>query len=194
MNKRRVIEHAKGYLEQLARGVDPISGQEIGPVSVAAQPQLQKCFAFVSELLGELLEHDGRVALPGEGGARFELVRMKAAFRLDEARRRRVYISPEPVTPGTFVRNVNRIVPVAEMEKLSLKNVNAWLLKNGFVVAEKVPTTMNRTVLRPTAKAEEIGVEEAEEVDPATGEVKRKLVLTDAAQLYLLNRLAGEEA
>lgn len=198
MYRRRVVERAREYMELLSQGVDPVSRREVGSVSVVSQPQLQKCFAFVSELLGDLLENGGCVELPSADGTRYELVRRKSAFSLTEQQRQRVYISPEPVTPNAFVRNLNRPIDAAVMEKLSVKSVNGWLLRNGFVTEDKAPAVINRTVWRPTSKAEEIGIEEVESVDPQTGEVKRQLVFTDAAQLYLLNRveqmLEGAEA
>ena len=59
MNKRRVIQHAKGYLDLLSKGIDPISQKEVDPASIVAEPRLQKCFAIVSNILEELLANDG---------------------------------------------------------------------------------------------------------------------------------------
>ena len=191
MNRRKVIEHAKDYMDLLARGVDPISGKAVGPESVVAEPRLQKCFAFVSEILDELLATGGHVELPDAGAdaPQYELVRIKAAFRLTPAQRQRVYIPPSPVTPTAFVNQVNRMIDSAAMEKLSVKSINAWLLKNGYIAETKQPAVINRTVMKPMEKAAGIGIEEAEVTDPNTGEIKSRLVLNPQAQRFLLDNL-----
>lgn len=190
MNKRLVIQHAKGYLDMLSAGIDPISQDRIEADSVAAEPRLQRCFAFVSSILEELLANGGVVALPDEPGApRYELVRKKEAFKLSQEARRRVYIPKEPVTPNMFVSHINRTIDSAAMEKLSVKSINAWLLNNGYVSESRQPAVINRTVMKPLEKAADIGIEEAEVTDPNTGEIKSRLVLTPRAQWFLLDHL-----
>lgn len=137
MNKRQVIQHAKGYMDLLSKGIDPISQKEVGPVSIIAEPRLQKCFAFVSNILEELLANDGYVALasdssdapPNASAPQYELVRKKDPFRLSREQLRNVYIAKGPVTPNTFINHINRVIDGAAMEKLSIKRVNTWLLK-----------------------------------------------------------------
>ena len=193
MNRRKVIEHAKDYMDLLAQGVDPISQRAVGPESVVAEPRLQKCFAFVSEILEELLTTGGYVALPDAGpdAPQYELVRKKTAFRLTPAQRQRVYIPQTPVTPNAFVNQVNRVIDSAAMEKLSVRSINAWLLKNGYVSETKQPAVINRTVMKPMEKAAGIGIETAEVADPNTGEIKSRLVLNPRAQRFLLDNLDG---
>ena len=199
MNKRQVIQHAKEYLDLLSKGIDPISRKEVGAVSVVAEPRLQKCFAFVSNILEELLANDGYVALPQDGpdappnasAPQYELVRKKDPFRLSQEQRRRVMIAQGPVTPTTFVNHINRVIDSAAMEKLSIKSINAWLLKNEYITQTKQPAVITKTVMKPMRKAAEIGIEEAETTDPNTGEIKYRLMLSPAAQRFLLDNLDG---
>lgn len=199
-DRRRVIQHAKGYLEQLSKGIDPISGAEVGSDSVAGEPRLQKCFAFVAEILGELLANGGRVDLSGGAAAKaeapppapppqYELVRKKEPFRLSAEQKRFVEITREPVTPTVFINHINRAVDTAAMEKLSIRRVNAWLLKNGYIAETRQPTVVTRTVMKPMEKAVEIGIQEQEQTDPRTGEIKPRIVLTSRAQAFLLDNL-----
>ena len=197
MNKRQVIQHAKNYMDLLSKGIDPLTQREVGPVSIVAEPRLQKCFAFVSGILEELLANGGFVALPddnlsappGDSAPQYELVRKKAAFHLPKEQRRSVYIAKEPITPYTFVNHVNRVIDSESMEKLSIKRINAWLLKNGYIAETKQPAVINKTVMKPMQKAAKIGIEEAEVTDPKTGEVKSRIVLTQQAQWFLLDNL-----
>ena len=197
MNKRRVIQHAKGYLDLLSKGIDPISQKEVDPASIVAEPRLQKCFAFVSDLLEELLANDGHVALsydgadapPNASAPQYELVRKKDPFRLSQAQRERVMIAKGPVTPITFVNHINRVIDSEAMEKLSIKSINTWLLKNEYISQTKQPAIITKTVMKPMLKAADIGIEEAETTDPKTGEIKSRIVLTQKAQQFLLDNL-----
>ncbi len=129
MNKRQVIQHAKNYMDLLSKGIDPISQREVGPVSVVAEPRLQKCFAFVSNILEELLVNGGYVALsdeapdapPSDSAPQYDLVRRKVPFRLSREQRRDVYITKNPIAPGTFINHINRVIDGEAMEKLSFK-------------------------------------------------------------------------
>ena len=197
MNKRRVIQHAKGYLDLLSKGIDPISQKEVDPASIVAEPRLQKCFAFVSDLLEELLANDGHVALsydgadapPNASAPQYELVRKKDPFRLSQAQRERVMIAKGPVTPITFVNHINRVIDSEAMEKLSIKSINTWLLKNEYISQTKQPAVITKTVMKPMLKAAKIGIEETETTDPKTGEIKYRIMLTPKAQQFLLDNL-----
>ena len=197
MNKRQVIQHAKNYMDLLSKGIDPISRKEVGPVSIVSEPRLQKCFAFVSSILEELLANDGYVALPYDGldappdasAPQYELVRKKDPFRLSQEQRRSIMIAKGPVTPNTFVNHINRVVDSEAMEKLSIKRINAWLLKNEYIAQTKQPTVITKTVMKPMQKAAKIGIEEMETTDPKTGEIKSRIMLTPMAQQFLLDNL-----
>ncbi|MGX8705753.1 MAG: dual OB domain-containing protein [bacterium] len=185
VNRRRVIEHAKGYMDQLAQGIDPIN-----QTSMDSSTRLKKCFAFVSEILEELLAHDGFVMLNDENGApQYELVRKKTPFQLPPDRRRQIYLPAEPVTPSAFVNQINRQIDAAAMEKLSVTQINAWLLKRRYVTGSKRFAMIRRTVLEPTPKGQALGITADKAVDPETGEIKPRVVLTRNAQRFLLDNL-----
>ena len=60
--------------------------------------------------------------------------------------------------------------------------------KSSFSLS-KEPTTINRTIRRPSNRSSEIGIQEQESVDPKTGELKKQMVFTLQAQAYLLAHL-----
>ena len=203
MNKRQVIQHAKNYLDLLAAGTDPISNEKIEGDSIVSRPQMQKCFQFVSAILQEVLQNNGLVLLDMEEAARqappavpvtvngssYELVRRKAVFSLTPEQKQEVLISRLPITPAEFLKNVNRAVNPATMEKLSSKSINIWLKRNDYIAQGKTQVVMNKTVWRPTKFAREIGITEMDVPDPKTGEIKRQLMFSTQAQEYLLTHL-----
>ena len=189
MDKAHIIAHTKMYMDLLVQGIDPISKKKIEDDSVVLQERMKKCFAFVSEVFGEMLENNGFVALTEQDAQRCRVVVDKEAFSLNEQQIREIFVSTKPISENEFLRRVNKVVDQRYMEKLSAKSVNAWLLSQGYVVESKFPVTINRTARRPSDKAAHIGIREEEIVDPATGETKRQMMLSLQAQAYLLEHL-----
>lgn len=189
MNKAQVIHHTKNYMDMLAQGIDPISKEKIEADSVVLQPRMQKCFAFVSEILDELINNNGFIALTSEDAVRYEVVSKKAPFSLHEDQIHRISVSAKPVTPNTFLNNINRVVDGKRMDKLSIKSVNAWLLAQGLIIETKEPTMINKTIRRPSSTSSQIGIQEQEITDSKTGELKKQMVFTLQAQAYLLEHL-----
>lgn len=199
MNKFQVIEHAKNYLDMLAAGTDPISKELIPDDSVVSKPQLKKCFQFVSAVLQEVLQNNGLVLPDAEdantqapatapvtvNGSNYELVRKKAAFCMTQEQKNEVLISRLPITPNEL-KKVKRTVNAADMEKLSIKSVNAWLKSNGYIAEGKTPTIINKTVWKPTQLAQQIGFTEIDVPDANTGEMKQQLMYSSQAQQFLL--------
>ncbi len=189
MNKAQIVAHTKNYMDMLAQGIDPISKEKIEDDSVVLQPRMLKCFAFVAEIFEEMIKNNGFVALTPENATRYEVVEKKSAFSLSEEQVHRISVSSKPITPNTFLNNINKVVDGKHMEKLSSKSINAWLLAQGYIVEAKEPTMINKTIRRPSNRSSEIGIQEQETTDAKTGEIKKQLVLTLQAQAYLLAHL-----
>ena len=189
MDKAHIIAHTKMYMDLLVQGIDPISKQRITEDSVVLQERMKKCFAFVSEVFGEMLENNGFVALTEQDARRCRVVVSKAEFSLSEQQIHEISVSTKPISPNEFLRRINKVVDEQSMEKLSARSVNAWLVSQGYLVESKFPVTINRTARRPSDKAAGIGIREEETVDPQTGETKRQMMLSLQAQAYLLEHL-----
>lgn len=189
MDKKQIIQHAKSYLDMLTNGMDPIRKVRFEEDSVVSQPQMQMCFAYVSGILQELLDHNGYVALPDEKGNAYELVRKKEGFHLTQEQKWQISISPGGTSPSGFLKNVNNLVDGRSMEKLTAKAVNTWLQNRGYISATKAPTVVNKTIWLPTGKAKELGFSESACADPVTGEIKRQMVYSRRAQEFLIEHL-----
>ena len=75
------------------------------------------------------------------------------------------------------------------MEKLSIKSVNAWLQKRGYILQGKTQAVINKTVWMPSAEARQLGIDEIDVPDPKTGEIKHQLMYSTQAQEFLLAHL-----
>lgn len=189
MDRAQIIAHTKMYMDLLVQGIDPISKEKITGDSVVNQERMRKCFAFVSEILGELMDNNGFVAMTESDRERYKVVVSKAAFSLSEDQLHRIKVSSSPVSQNDFLKRVNRVVDANRMEKLSAKSMNAWLVAKGYVVESKEQAVINRTVRRPSEKSGQIGLCEHEVIDPKTGEIKTQIMFSLQAQAYLLEHI-----
>ena len=53
MNELETMRRAQQYIEQLAQGIDPLTGQEMSEDAVLNQPRLVRCFFYVAGVLKE---------------------------------------------------------------------------------------------------------------------------------------------
>ncbi len=187
MDKLKVIQHAKTYMDKLSKGIDPISGMD--SASLLQQEQLRKCFAFVSDILGEVIDNNGLVNLPEVTGHNYQIVKKKAAFALNPQQKAKVRITNELINPSSFIKNINAVVDDSSMERLSLKTVNQWLLDKGYINETKAMTFVNRTVKISTPYSESVGIFEQVVVDKTTGETKKELRYSRQAQQFILDNL-----
>ena len=59
MTELDILIHAKDYIDKLAQGIDPISGQEVPEDSVINQARLVRCFFYVSGVLQKVIDNGG---------------------------------------------------------------------------------------------------------------------------------------
>ena len=61
MTELEKMEHAKQYLDQLADGIDPLTGRELPDDTVLNQVRLSRCFFYVSDVLRRVIENGGKI-------------------------------------------------------------------------------------------------------------------------------------
>ena len=61
MTDLEIMQRAKMYMDNLAQGIDPISGQEVPNDSVLNNVRLARCFFYVSGVLDQVIANGGRV-------------------------------------------------------------------------------------------------------------------------------------
>ena len=67
MTELEIMQRAKMYLDKLAQGIDPISGDEVPEDSVLNNVRLARCFFYVSGILQQVIDNGGTVvALQGQ--------------------------------------------------------------------------------------------------------------------------------
>lgn len=172
MDKCAILRHARGYLDALSRGIDPLTGEMLDPGEVVCQDRIRRCLVYVSDVLGQVIENDGEI-----GGGRERRSR-RLPFAPNEAMQTGVEISDTPVSLNTIVVQINAYVERG-MYKLRHRDVAAWLAANGILQATTDENGKKRMRVTETGKA--MGI--TEELRYSSGRGMHYTVLLYSAQM-----------
>ena len=146
MTELETMQRAKMYLDKLAQGIDPITGQEVPEDSVLNNVRLARCFFYVSDVLGKVIDNGGVI------GSKPKL----QAFSIDPVQLSKVRISQEPVRVTQLVELISAAVDNPQMKKLSTTLITNWLLEKGFLEKQVSPDGKSRRV--PTQNGLALGL------------------------------------
>ena len=149
MTEYQKIEQAKHYLEKLAYGVDPFTGQKLRDYSTLNQVELTRCFFYVADILDRVMQ-----TLPIESNA--EAQSSKLRFKISEEKRRSIPISHSKLKISEFTQVINKHVNDPSRKKLAPATISNWLFKKGFLIQEIQPNGTSSRI--PTAEGNAIGL------------------------------------
>lgn len=145
MTELETLQRAKMYMDDLARGIDPISGQEIPEDSVLNHVRLARCFFYVSGVLDAVIANGGKVNRTP-----------RKDFYITEEELRRVHPSREPIRITQFVKLLMKSINDPDRKAVATTTITDWLIEKGFLL--KKEDGAGKTVRRPTAFGEQLGI------------------------------------
>ena len=178
MTELDVMKHAKSYIDQLANGIDPISGKAISPDCVLNQVRLVRCLFYVSDILRQVIENGGQVVAKKRSGK-------KVPFQMTEEIRGVVRCLPVPVPITQFLAQFNNARDEETMKKLPPTLVTGWLVEKGFLMVETTPD--GRRKKRPTDAGRELGI--FTESRQGKHGVYEAILYDESAQQFLIDNM-----
>lgn len=135
------IAYAKSFMDRLAAGINPLDGTTIPQSDVAGQVRIARCFAYVSEVLGQVLENGG-----------IGRVDKTVPFAVTSEEAARFPYSEEPISGSEIGRRLAEIIGNPMMKAFSVQTLNQWLMQEGLLAEiengdgkkQKMPTQMGR--------------------------------------------------
>ena len=149
MTELEIMQHAKMYLDKLARGIDPIADKEVPEDSVLNNVRLVRCFFYVSGILGQVIANGGYVGAKPRGPKLPE-------FSATAEELSRVPVTQEPARITQFVDRISAALNNPQMKKLGTTVVTDWLLRKGFL--EKRTSAEGKSQRLPTQAGIELGL------------------------------------
>jgi len=139
------LERARLYIEQLANGIDPISGRELPEDSALNQVRLSRCFFYVADVLGQVIGNGGWVQKPSSYGSQ-----ALPPFVLPKELHAQIPIDQSAMI-RRFTDSINALVDLNAMRKLKSTAITGWLVEQGYLREDmfngkrrKVPTEKGR--------------------------------------------------
>ena len=145
MTELETVQRAKMYMDKLAQGIDPISGQDLPEDSALNNVRLACCFFYVSGILEQVIQNGGHVGAVE-----------KVDFMITPEQLANVKVSPYPIRITEFTEALLQAVGVSTMKKPSAIKVNNWLEQQGFLAKESTPDGKSRRI--PTASGRSLGM------------------------------------
>ena len=112
MTELEIMQHAKGYLDKLANGIDPLTDREVPEDDVINNVRISRCLFYVSDVLRQAIENGGVIGAPSKKG---EL----APYALPFEGRSRYTFGEWPLSASQIAQRLNELVDLSAMQKLT---------------------------------------------------------------------------
>lgn len=182
MTELEIMKRAKSYVDMLANGVDPISGEGVAEDNFINNVRISRCLFYVSDVLQKVIDNGGTAAKRGTA----DLI----PFAITDEQAAQIEITDTPVGIADFTKRINAVID-AGVKPLAATQITGWLLTNGYL-AENIYGGKKKKVVSPRGMA--IGIETVDGVTK-TGVPYQKNVYTAQAQGFIvenLNKITGD--
>lgn len=151
MEDKRLLEHAKDYIDQMADGKNPLTGEDEPEDSCLQQTRISRCLRYVSGILDQIL--NGELVSPLEmPAAPAAAPAKKIPFTLSEEELAEVTPDSKPLSLSRFLDRVYEFGNSTPMKKPPYKQVVSWLVEQGVL-------EMQNGKAIPTAQGTELGIQ-----------------------------------
>lgn len=144
-----LVSHAKDYIDDLAKGVNPFTKEEVNENDIINNVKISRCLFYVSEILDEVISN---------GGVNKSFKPKQIDFNIDSIDIDSIEISDTPVTVSIIAQRVNAAKP-ENMKKLKVTAITNWLVSINML---EVITINNKNIKKVTASGEDLGLTEEE--------------------------------
>lgn len=178
MTELEIMQHAKDYLGQLAKGIDPLTGREVPENDVIRNVRISRCLSYVSDVLRQVIENGGVSCAPAKQSA-------LAPYTLSFEDRSRYAFGEWPLSASQIAQRLNDLVDLRTMQKLKNTSITKFLLQSGLLFEEERPGGSKSK--RPTESGRRLGVSTTQRMGQ-NGEYTA-VVYDRQAQQFILDNL-----
>ena len=141
------IAYAKSFMDRLANGINPLTGQPAAENDVINNVRMSRCFFFVSDVLRQVIE---------AGGISKKVRRGNLPFRITPEELAMFNYSESPISISEIVKRINDLVEADNVKKLNYRQVSEWLLSIGALTEQTGPDGKSKKF--PTDAGNQIGI------------------------------------
>lgn len=184
MTELETMQHAKNYIDSLANGVDPLTGEVIKDDSVINNVRISRCLFYVSNVLQDVINNGGvvvRIANP-----------QKIAFSITDEQCSKIFISQDPVGVSIISKRIGEVLD-ENVKTLPATYISSWLVDNGYL-AENIYSNKKHKVSTP--KGEQLGILTVDATNSKGVPYKKNTYNANAQRFIIsnLNKIAADIA
>lgn len=168
---------AKIYLDKLANGMNPLTGEDLPEDTVLNNVYLCRAFSLAASVLDETIKNGCRVQP-------YEKNKM-IPFHIDEEQRSKIRVSEEPVTVTAITNRVEKVLD-KDVRPLAPVKVTQWLEMQGFLESKLNDATGERSRVA-TEEGEKLGIESRDEM--LRGQLRSRTFYNINAQAFIIANL-----
>ena len=147
MTELEKIEYTKAFVDKLANGVNPMTGDTVPDYELINNVRVSRCLFYVSDLLRQVIEN---------GGIQRQPKGKKLPFTIAHEDLARFAISALPIPVSEITKRINDLNQNENMMKLKYQSITTFLLQAGFL--QETETVDGKTTKRPTPEGNALGI------------------------------------
>jgi len=178
MTELETMMRARQYIESLANGKNPLTGENVKDDDIINNVRISRCLFYVSTVLQKVIDN----------GREVQKVKSKKSqreeFNLTEEQKSNLKPDKLSLSSSKITALINDQIDTEKMKKLKVTTLNSWLVSIGLLTEETTPIGKTRKI--PTSDGEMLGLSETEFTDNR-GSVKYVIYNTNAQQFIFDN-------
>lgn len=176
MTELEIMKHAKGYMDKLANGINPLNDSVLPDTDVVNQVRISRCLFYVSDILRQLIE---------QGGLTTGKKEKKQPFSITIEERDRFLFSEAPIPVSEIAKRINEAVSNDGMKKFGYRAITGWLISVGLLREQTFSD--GRKKKYPTETGNKVGIF-MEERSGQNGPYQ-VILYTEEAQHFLIDNI-----
>lgn len=125
MTELELVQHAKTYIDKMANGLDPLTGEPVKEGDLVNNVRISRCLFYVSGILEKVVANGGYV------GTKPKVVR--EPFFLPEEALASFRFSDVPIPVSELAARLNILKQKENMKDLPAAKIADWLVRTGFL-------------------------------------------------------------
>jgi len=178
MTELETMMRARQYIESLANGKNPLTGENVKDDDIINNVRISRCLFYVSTVLQKVIDNGGEVQKVKSKKSQRE------EFNLTEEQKSNLKPDKLSLSSSKITALINDQIDTEKMKKLKVTTLNSWLVSIGLLTEETTPIGKTRKI--PTSDGEMLGLSETEFTDNR-GSVKYVIYNTNAQQFIFDN-------
>jgi len=175
MTDADMIARAKMYMEKLASGINPLTGERLTDGECAAEARMRRCFEFTAGVLDSAYKREiDREIRENRRNAR--------PFGLTAEEMARYEFSDEAVGINTVRDRFNSLIDISSVKRLKSTSILAFLISSGLI-------SELDGVKNPTELGMQMGIKEIAREDSFLGRKYSQIVYSNEVQRFMLDNI-----